>query len=228
MQFEKTLTVERAAVLQAMGYGEVPADAATAERLEAACRQVEAAVQARYVWRAYQLKHPPCLPQAGLALVGTDIAAHLAGCDACALLALTLGEAVERAIRAAEATDMALAVLMDAAASMLVEGYADAASAVIAKAASEENRYTTPRFSPGYGDLPLSVNHEVLALLQAGKAIGLTLAPSGLMLPRKSITAVVGLAAQPVAGRLAGCQNCTLREKCGLRKEGKHCGKSTV
>ena len=42
--------------------------------------------------------------------------------------------------------------------------------------------------------------------------------------PRKSVTALIGISDHPVTGRLATCGECVLREKCTLRKEGKFCG----
>ena len=50
-----------------------------------------------------------------------------------------------------------------------------------------------PRVSPGYGDWDLSVQGTLLDLLSAHKRIGLTLTGGGMLVPEKSITAVVGL-----------------------------------
>lgn len=44
------------------------------------------------------------------------------------------------------------------------------------------------------------------------------------MIPRKSITAVLGISDHPVKGKLATCNECVLRDKCELRKEGGFCG----
>jgi cobalamin-dependent methionine synthase I len=50
-----------------------------------------------------------------------------------------------------------------------------------------------PRFSPGYGDLSLSVQSDLLNVLDARRNIGLTLSDSLMMIPQKSVTAIVGL-----------------------------------
>ena len=49
-----------------------------------------------------------------------------------------------------------------------------------------------PRFSPGYGDLPLALQREVFAALDCPRRIGLTLSDSLLMSPTKSVTALIG------------------------------------
>ena len=51
----------------------------------------------------------------------------------------------------------------------------------------------TPRFSPGYGDVPLEVSQEIIEVLNADKYIGLSITRSGMMSPVKSITAFAGV-----------------------------------
>ena len=50
-----------------------------------------------------------------------------------------------------------------------------------------------PRFSPGYGDVPLSVQPAFLDRLDAGRQLGIRLTESFLMIPGKSITAIAGI-----------------------------------
>ena len=50
-----------------------------------------------------------------------------------------------------------------------------------------------PRYSPGYGDLPLSVQPDFLAALDAQKTLGITLTETFLMIPSKSVTAIIGI-----------------------------------
>jgi len=117
---------------------------------------------------------------------GGDIAAHLRGCGSCIVFAVTLGLGTERYL-AGLAADPAAALYADTACSLLIEEAADYAE-------GEMPRHTTWRYSPGYGDLPLTLQGKLLSLLDAPRRLGLTLTDSGLMLPRKSITAIVGCA----------------------------------
>ena len=50
-----------------------------------------------------------------------------------------------------------------------------------------------PRFSPGYGDLPLTVQKEFMTLLDCAHLIGINLNESLLMSPSKSVTAIIGM-----------------------------------
>lgn len=156
-------------------------------------------------------------------LQGEDIARHLVGCDTCVLLACTLGAGVDAAQRAANAADMAYAVTLDALASALAEQIAGAAERTLREEAAREGLFLTGRFSPGYGDFPIAAQNELLRLMDAPRQIGLCATPAHLLAPRKSVTAVLGLAGHPVTGRRAGCAHCALRGRCPYRKEGKTC-----
>lgn len=225
MEFAASLKVVEQQALRLLGYGEHPPDEATGKRLAAAGKAVQSVAMPRWVHARFALEMQSggqpgvFLPQAGLQLQGADIAAHLEECSACILLALTLGSGVEQLIRAAEAGDMAGAVLLDACASALTEQYADLAEATLRNGAAQAGEYLTGRFSPGYGDLPLETQRPLLALLNADRAIGLSAAPSGILLPRKSVTAIMGVCWHPVSGRLASCENCALREACAARQQ---------
>lgn len=191
------------------------------DALRALLQKAEQALRAAAKPRAVTLR----AEKAALApyLQGDDILRHLEGCGTCILLACTLGTEVDAAQRAANAADMAYAVVLDALASALAEQTADAAEQVLRAAAQHEGLFLTGRFSPGYGDYPIALQNDLLRLTDAPRRIGLCATDTHLLAPRKSVTAVLGLAPHPVTGWHAGCAHCALREQCTDRKEGKTC-----
>ena len=158
-----------------------------------------------------------------LPLDGSDIAAHLEGCTHAVLLGATLGAPLDALLRQTEVLDMAGAVMLDAAANVLVEGEADRTEEELRQRLRASGRYLTGRFSPGYGNFPLTVQRELIRLLDGPGRIGLTVSQSFIMNPRKSITAVLGVAELPVTGKRAGCGTCHMRNKCIYRKRGTTC-----
>ena len=154
---------------------------------------------------------------------GSDIQRHLAGCTEAVLLAVTLGPGADAQIRRAGVGDVAAGAASDALASVLAEQAADAAEARLRALAAAEGMYLTGRYSPGYGDWPIGVQPRIAALLDTPRRIGLCVTGTCLMLPRKSITAALGLSRTPVTGRRAGCAHCALRDKCEYRKRGETC-----
>lgn len=146
----------------------------------------------------------------------------LAQCHRAALLACTLGARFDLSLTALQARDMARAVIVDACGSALVEQGCGEAEAELS--ARFPGRYLTDRFSPGYGDLPLELQRDICAALDTPRRLGLHVTESLLLNPVKSVTAVIGLSDRPQMARIRGCAYCQMRERCTLRKGGKHCG----
>jgi hypothetical protein len=155
----------------------------------------------------------------GLVLPGLDIRRRLAGCRRVALLAATLGVGADTLIRRWEHTDIVRALVLDACANQLIEEVCDGAERAVE---ADANMRGAGRFSPGYGDLPLTLQPGFLAVLDAGRRIGLTCTESLILLPRKSVTALIGLGgpAKPAAGR---CEACAARGACDYARRGEDC-----
>lgn len=165
------------------------------------------------------------LEGANVVLEGASIVEHLRGAREAALMAVTLGARSEQRLRRLSALDPLDALLYDAACSSLVEAAADALEDRIVSTALERGLVTNFRFSPGYGDLPLEAQPAIVRALRADVRLGLTVLPTNLLLPTKSVTAVVGLfdAVPPRAGQESPCAACRLRASCEMRKRGVVC-----
>jgi hypothetical protein len=127
-----------------------------------------------------------------LVLPGSSIARHLDGAVSCYVLAATVGMDVDRELKRLSATDPVAEVILDACGTVAVEQTAAACQKSIAKNAELGGFHANARFSPGYGDLPLSVQPALLATVNAQRYLGITLTKSLLMIPTKSITAIMG------------------------------------
>ena len=119
-----------------------------------------------------------------------NLALNLNGCKSAILFAATIGVGIDRLIAKYGRISPSKALMFQAIGSERIEALCDAFCADISK---EYNVGTKPRFSPGYGDLPLSAQKDMFAVLSPEKQIGLTLTDSLLMSPSKSVTAIVGL-----------------------------------
>jgi len=161
-------------------------------------------------------------------LQGKDIKKHLVHCRHCLLIAATLGSQVDTLIRKASVSDMNEAVIMDAVTSVMIEAVMEDFEAQVREEYHQQGRYVTSRFSPGYGDFPITVQNEFLQLMGAGRKMGLFATSAHILTPRKSITAVCGISTQPVTGHLAGCDTCTLESVCQNKKEGKTCARTPI
>ena len=187
--------------------------------------ELEQAIQPRFTWRCFSLERKEggiLLPEAGKMLTGTLAERMLEDCGTAVLMACTLGASFDAMLRGREARDMAEAVMLDACGSAWTETGCDAAEAEIQARFSD--KYLTDRFSPGYGDLPLESQGWILNALDAGRRLGITVNSSHLLIPAKSVTAVIGLAEKPQGAKIRGCGACRIRENCTYRERGMTCG----
>ena len=117
------------------------------------------------------------------------------------IFACTLGIGIDRLIKKYSETNPSKALVFQALGAERTETFTDLFLQDISK---EKGVKLSSRFSPGYGDLPLSAQRDIFAVLNPLKLIGLTLNDSLLMSPSKSVTAIVGIGGD----RQNKCENC--------------------
>lgn len=216
------MEVDVAEALRYLGAANAPEE--LRQQVAGIAKELSRRITPRYTYRVFSLIRTGedfCLPQAGITLSGRTARTMLAECDQAALLCCTLGVGFAALLQARQARDMAQAVILDACGSALVESGCDAAQEELSRRLP--GRYLTDRFSPGYGDLPLSLQPAVCAALDAARRVGVQVTSQFLLDPDKSVTAIVGLSDRPQAARVRGCAFCAMRERCTLRKGGNTC-----
>lgn len=122
---------------------------------------------------------------------GKSLAKHLAGCDRAILFAATTGIETERQRKRAFVTSPSLALVLDAVGTAAIESFCD----LLCREWAEEHPGQTfrSRFSPGYGDLPLNAQKPLLDALHANQNAGISLTDALLMIPQKSVSAIIGM-----------------------------------
>lgn len=140
------------------------------------------------------------------------LARNLKEAEKVILFAATVGIETDRLIAKYGRLSPAKALMFQAIGAERIEALCDVFCADIKE---EYHTEALPRFSPGYGDVPLSVQKEIFAVLEPHKKIGLTLNNSFLMSPTKSVTAFLGLGGRqkPTLNKCSNCNNlnCTFR-----------------
>lgn len=160
----------------------------------------EGKLRGRVCWAEYGISISGGVLDLGFAKVDShSLMRNLDGCQRIVLFASTVGLEMDRLIARQARLSPARAHMLEAIGTERIESLCDLFCAEIENA--------RPRFSPGYGDLPLGLQREIFAALDCPKHIGVSLSESLLMTPRKSVTAIVGAGA-PCAQK-TGCQACT-------------------
>jgi len=120
------------------------------------------------------------------------LSSHLKGCDRAMILAATIGPAPDELTdRYTESGEITKAYVMQACGSAAVEELCDEFTAGLD---IPDGFSLRTRYSPGYGDFPLQAQKELLELLPEP---GIVLTDTLMMIPSKSVTALIGICADP-------------------------------
>ena len=198
----------RGDILLRAGYTD---DRQAAELLNACINDVCQAAQPKTIYRKLPIEKTEPL------LAGEDVRKHLQNCSQCLIIAATLGIGIDKLLLRAAAEDTERLLLTDIVANTAIEAFCDKFQNELAESTfDQENAFLTSRYSPGYGDFPLSTSAQILKILEAGKRIGLMITPNHLLTPRKSITAVIGISA--IKTPTHDCDNCAIADTCDYNK----------
>ena len=198
-------------VLLYLGYRGQEIDDRVNKQIEDCIAKVKAAALPKLVWRRLPLRNGKLRE---FELEGRDIEELLRESSEAVIFAATLGAKVEKLMIRYEVSNMADALIMDSAASVAIENVCNNFEQDMRESLEKEGLFLTDRFSPGYGDLPLSTQKDMIASLNTEKRIGLTLSKSNLMIPRKSVTAIMGISKTKQIHRQRGCESCKMFRTC--------------
>ena len=193
-----------------LGYGRNAVDEQTLALIKDSFEGLRSAVSPKSICRIFDLQHQSeeCFQIGNIRMKSRSLGRNLKQCEKLILFGATLGTGADRLITRASLTDMAKAVVLQACAAAMLEEYCDACQREIAKQQEKEGWYLRPRFSPGYGDFALSHQGKFLNAINATKLIGITLSEGGIMIPEKSVSAIMGLSKIDTKCHLEGCEAC--------------------
>ena len=120
-------------------------------------------------------------------------AVRMAGCSEIYLMAVTIGPELDAKVaEISQSGDMTRAFLLNAYGSEAAEALMESLNREIARQVEGRGLTATKRYSPGYGDWPITAQRDLLGHLGADR-IGIRLAESCLMIPEKSVSAIIGV-----------------------------------
>ena len=211
------MNVDKREIYRYLGYqGRVP-DENVLREVDRCLEELREAVTPRFVYRQYPIERfvtdnieKPFLAEkpgtellsiAGMKIQSRSLFRNLRDCKSAYLMAATLGIGPDRLIARASVAKMSRAVILQAAAAAMIEAWCDEVNQKIIKEAEDQGLYCRPRFSPGIQ-----------------KEIGVSLTQSLLMMPSKSVTAVIGLSPVKKECALHGCEVCSKAEQCSFSR----------
>ena len=179
--------------------------------------EADCALRAQVCWANFPISlTDTCLD---LSFAKTDASAlrrHLSGCESVILFAATIGLGIDRLIARYSRLSPARALLFQALGAERIECLCDVFCADMRQRLAQNGKHLTKRFSPGYGNLPLTLQTDIFRALDCPRTIGLSLTDSLLMMPSKSVTALIGVSASPTVPFPDGCAVCQ-KTDCNFR-----------
>lgn len=187
-----TPKVELAEVVRYMHMGRAALDRELAGRVASLVDDMRRVSRPVRVWRRLPLEDGAIAAGPASIPVRGRFAAHLDGCGAVYLVCGSLGHGVDALQRRVSAVSGADALIVQAIGAAMMESWMDAVEDEI-RAELPGGESLAARYSPGYGDFPLEAQREILSLLDAPRTVGVSLTDSLLMVPSKSVSAVIGV-----------------------------------
>lgn len=221
------LNINREEVLRYLGYKGQYIDESMASIIDECREEIKKIITPRVVYTYNNIKasnEGVEVVTTNLILKGNDIKEHLRNSTECVLIAVTLGNEVEKKTRLYEKINLTKALILDACATTAVEEVCDIVEGSVKEKAALRGMDITFRYSPGYGDLPLDVQSSFLRAIDAQKKIGLTVSENNLLFPRKSVTAIIGIVNDGVKKKKKSCKECSNYKNCNFKREGESCG----
>ncbi|MEG0771246.1 MAG: vitamin B12 dependent-methionine synthase activation domain-containing protein [Clostridia bacterium] len=224
-QIKKPTKVEITTAIKYLGYDKMPTDDRLLSLFSDSATIIETVSKPRFLYSYFDISKTSdgiSLQNTPVILKGSSISNHLKGCDRVAIFCVTLSNAIDTNISKAK-FDVLKQLILDTFASCFVEQYCEYIEDLIIN----ENTATfhTKRFGIGYGDLSLTYQNDILTLLNAQKKIGVLATNSGILTPRKSVTAIIGFSKNKTNTEYNSCDSCLLRGDCTAFRKGEHCGK---
>ncbi|MGL5330233.1 MAG: vitamin B12 dependent-methionine synthase activation domain-containing protein [Peptostreptococcaceae bacterium] len=225
--FDRTIQINIDEVLRYLEYKNQSIDDNLNHKIEECINITKETINPRYTFRVYSINTEKQnlieLEGTNLQLESNDLYNLLKDCHKCILMATTIGLDIEKQIRKYSYTELTKSIIIDSCGTTAIEEVCDIVEDKIKEEVLVEGEYLTYRYSPGYGDLNIESNTKILNILNGHKEIGLTITDSGIMIPRKSVVAIIGIK-NTKSNNKKSCHNCKNKNTCKYRKRGSGCG----
>ncbi len=151
-------------------------------------------------------------------LKGKLVAQHLAPAEKIIVILCTIGARLEEYSLQIIKSDPVLGLALEGVGSAAVEALANAVCIYFGEKATKENLGSTIPLNPGMIGWPLEQGQSQIFNLLDTKEFGIKLTPSYLMLPRKTLSMVIGVGPDVKAGGTT-CDYCKMKETCQYRHQ---------
>lgn len=178
------------------------------QQMEECLAETEGKFQYQVCWAEYPVRIEGDRLDLTFAQVESHaLAKNLAGCEKILLFLATIGLGLDRLITRYSRISPAKALWFQAIGAERIESLCDLFCEERNRELLPKGQQLRPRFSPGYGDLPLGLQKEIFRVFEREKT-GVFLNESLLMTPSKSVTAIAGIGTKKEIPKEEKCGSC--------------------
>lgn len=183
---------------------------------EGALAEARPFIQPRVLYQRFEidaLRHDRLILEGGGTIAGPLIAAHLGPAQHVIVMLCTVGPELEAHATKVMTSEMVRGLALEGVGSAATEALANAACRRFELEASKEGLQTSIPLNPGMIGWTVGEGQPQIFSLLEGAQIGISLTPAAVMVPRKSLSMVLGLGTgMSKAGKT--CDFCAMRETC--------------
>lgn len=156
--------------------------------------------------------------EGGILLSTKEISSSLKGASYLCIMALTIGRGIEEAAsKYMKKGDFLHGYILDRIGSFACESLAESVEGSLRKEYARKGMSVSMRFSPGYCDFPIEEQFKLDKALDFSR-VGITINKNCMMMPKKSITAIVGVGPKGLFGKkISQCGICA-KSDCSYRR----------
>jgi len=215
--------IDKNEVLRYLGFkqGRTKKDKRVEDLINNTIEDVVEVIEPRYAFDTFRVKKQPQGIEVDNTNLIIDCSAVIRLLDTSCfitIMTVTVGRELETLIgKLFERDKFTEGSIVDAVGSEAVEKAADTVNDIVKEKAAEMGYHITKRFSPGYGGWDLGVQRKLLEL-SGGYDIGVTVNENDMLIPRKSITAVIGWTRERQEDLLHKCPGCDMNS-CDFKGE---------
>lgn len=227
------VSINKSEVLRYLGYKGQNINNDLDLKINKCIEETKKEVNAKYIYEIYDIdkdldSNTVEFKNTNLKLRSNDIIKLLKDCNKCVLMCATIGFNIEKNIRKYSYKNLTKGIIIDSCATTAIEEICDLIEENILKRVAKNGKSLTMRYSPGYGDLDMRANKDILTVLDAQRKIGVTVTDTGIMIPRKSVVALIGITNQKIKRAKRTCENCSNRFNCEYKRKADGCGSKTI
>ena len=213
------INIEPKEVLRYLGYGNNEADYAVTSAIEKCITEIQPKLFCKACYDRFDvlINADGSLNMGFIDSDSKNLSKNLRDCEKIILFTATIGIETDRIIGKYSAVSPLNAVVAQATGTAAIEAWCDVLCRHFEEMEADAGNYLRPRFSPGYGDFPLTVQKRIFEVLDCSRKIGVTLTDSLLMMPSKSVSAIIGISKNNLNCTVHGCEMCNKTE-CEYRR----------